>query len=262
MSYKLGRQPAIHNLTTMRRAIAMARVLDTLGDPPPHPMNYCDAVDVAVGGDNNWGMMGNNSIGDCTFADSAHQIMIHTANVGKIFIPTDSEVIAAYSACTGYNPANPASDQGAAEVTVCDFMIKYGLAGQKSEATAPIDPINTKHLMWGVQLFGAVRIGLTLPASAETQFNNNQPWDVVPGSQILGGHDVCITYYETMANGTPMWYICSWGRGRQPMTDAFRNLYVEEAHGELYMDWLTTWGISPSGFNTKQLLSDLTAISN
>ena len=50
-------------------------------------------------------MMDNAQLGDCTCAAAGHLIMEWTANAqSKTFTPSDAQIIAAYSAITGYNP--------------------------------------------------------------------------------------------------------------------------------------------------------------
>src|ERR1700690_4287507 len=60
-----------------------------------------------------WGMLGNDRVGDCEIARIAHMLMLFTAHTGSMVIPTLDEVIAVYSAITGYDPATGANDNGA-----------------------------------------------------------------------------------------------------------------------------------------------------
>jgi hypothetical protein len=49
-------------------------------------------------------MMGNDKVGDCTCAAAGHLVMDWTANTGKEVVPSSQQIVAAYSAITGYNP--------------------------------------------------------------------------------------------------------------------------------------------------------------
>ena len=60
-----------------------------------------------------WPMMANNAIGDCTTAAAGHMIMEWTANAGTEIVPSDTDIIAAYSAISGYDPQTGANDNGA-----------------------------------------------------------------------------------------------------------------------------------------------------
>jgi hypothetical protein len=189
---------------------------------------------------------------NCTAADSGHQIMLHTANVGSIVVPTTQDVMNAYSAESGYNPNDPSTDQGAAESDVCAYMLKTGILGHKSEMWASVDPININHVKWTMQLFGACRIGVSLPNSAMDQFDNGQPWRAVdPDGGFAGGHDVPIVKYEG-----DMLYVVTWGR-LQGMDLGFFKRYVDESYVEACPDFVQKNGLAPSGLNMNQLLIDM-----
>jgi hypothetical protein len=258
MTLKLGRKPAVHTAKTMRSALVLAKALDPLGAPPPECNAYLPALAHALGlygTDIDLGMMGNDSVGDCTIADSCHQIMLHTANTGTFIQPTTQDAIDAYTAATGYNPADPNTDQGADETSICQFMISTGICGQKSNATGMVDPQNEEHVKWATLLFGSLRLGVNLPQSAMDQFNSNQPWDVSGDATILGGHDVPIVDYRG-----GLYYIVSWGK-LVPMTPAFLKAYVVEAHGEVWADWTTKQGSTPANLNLAQLVAELRAVA-
>src|ERR1039457_5463995 len=86
----LGRHPYIHTLKTMRAALITAKVMDALGPAPSSSPGYSNVVDKAVAGD--WGMMGNDSVGDCTCADRGHRLMLWTAlGSKKLVIPTAAQ---------------------------------------------------------------------------------------------------------------------------------------------------------------------------
>lgn len=260
LNFKLGRKPARFTHGSLKRALFLASRFNDLPPAPLSPTDYCAAVDKAVGGNENWRMFKNDVYSDCTYADGAHQIMLHTANASAIYIPSDTECLAAYSEQTGFDPKNLSSDEGAVESEVCDYMTKTGIAGHKSSSHAPINPHTAEHLKWAVQMFGGCRLGMMVPVSCERQFDKHQPWDVVPGATIDGGHDVYLTSYETLKDGSTMWFVCTWGVGRHPMTDAFRLKYVEEAHGEIYYDWIKQGGTAPSGFKIDELQNTLASI--
>jgi hypothetical protein len=252
---KFGRRPPVHNRHTMRAALAMARALDPLGVAPTVSNDYVTAVDAATGGD--WGMMGNDSVGDCTYADCGHQVMLHTANAGTIIVPTAAQVLALYSAITGYVPGDEATDQGADEHSVCQYMMETGLCGQVSAGSGQVDPTNLDHLRWTVQLFGACRLGITVGQDSIQQFSSHQPWESVTTDPNAGGHDVPIVKYDEEYAYVVTWgglQAVSWGLIQNPQ-------FLEEAHAEVYPDWVRASGTAPSGFALNALLSDLAAIA-
>ena len=263
MSLCLGRKPARYTTKSMRRMLILNRHLAALGPAPAASADYVTAVEKATGGD--WGMMGNDQWGDCTEADTAHQLMLRTANAGTLVIPTTAQVGARYSLDTGFDPnakpdanGNNPTDQGADELSIISDLEATPFLGYKDDAAANIDPTNLDHVKWGVQLFGAVRLGVNLPQSAMDQFSADQPWDVIANDGgIIGGHDVPIVKYD--ASG--VFYIVTWGK-RIEMTPAFLAKYVEEAHAELSTAWLNATGVAPSGFNQVALVADLQAVTN
>jgi hypothetical protein len=233
----------------MRAEFIMSGALDPLGSPPDHPNDYLSAVKVA------WQMYANDTIGDCTAADTAHTLMIRSANVGQIIVPTLDDVIEFYSATSGYVNGDPTTDTGADVTAVCQYLVSNGFVGHKADAVGTIDPQNLDHMKWCVQLFGSCRIGLNFPGYAEDQFLSNQTWDVSSsGDQSTEGHDVPLVDYHD-----GMFTCISWGRA-QFVTAAFLTKYCEEAHSELYFDWIAAQGTAPSGLDLSDLAAKMTSL--
>lgn len=255
---KFGRKPAVHTLRTMRLAIVMNRHLAALGTPPANSDDYTAAVEAAVGGASNWGLLGNDKYGDCVEADDGHTLMLRTANAGTIVIPTTQNILDLYSAETGFNPADPNTDQGTDETSDCAYMVSTGLLGHKASATAPIDPANWTHLQWGVQIFGSVKLGIVVTQGMMDQFNAGQPWDGTGDQTQLGGHDVpLIRYYSDGSSD-----VITWGKRQHveaPFFAPSANI-VEEAHGLPFADFIKATGVTVAGFDLAQMLADLQAV--
>jgi cell division septation protein DedD len=77
-----------------------------------------------------------------------------------------------------------------------------------------------------------VGIGFSFPASAMQQFNAGQPWTVVQGSQIEGGHAVGAVGYDA-----DYVYVTTWGTV-QKMAWGFFDAYVEEAWTQLSSEFV------------------------
>src|ERR1700689_1515906 len=119
---KLGKSVARHD----PRTLLMASYLTPALPAPPASFDLAEKVGSA------WGMMDNDQIGDCTCAAAGHLIMEWTANAGKKMVtPTDAQIVAAYSAITGYNPTTGANDNGANEVDGLNYWRQDGIAGHK-----------------------------------------------------------------------------------------------------------------------------------
>lgn len=248
--YAYGRKSPQHTRRSFRSMMLMGGALNALGAPPAASNDYVAAVKVP------WQIFGNDSIGDCVPCDTAHSLMLRTANVGQIVVPSEAEVVALYSAVGGYRADHPSTDNGCEESAMCQYLVSTGFLGHKADAVGNIDPSNLDHLKWCVQLFGSCRLGLNLPGYAEDQFDAGQPWDVSNvGDQSTAGHDVPLVDYR---GGT---FTCiTWGRAQQ-VSLAFLAKYCEEAHAELFPDWIAAQGVAPSGFDLATLSGKLKEIA-
>lgn len=245
---KFGRKPARHTLRTARSMLVMYGHLSALGPPPAQSTDYISAVNAATG--SSWGMDGNDTVGDCICADTAHEIMLRSAKSGSIIVPTAQQTLDLYSALTGYNPADPSTDQGADETSMCEYMINTGWLGVQSLATGMIDPTNFDHIKWGIELFGGVRVGWNLPQSAMDQFSAGQPWVDIGDTNIVGGHDTCLVGYASSH-----FYTVTWGKLQLVDPNFLNPRYLEEAHGEVWKDW------AYPGDTLEQLVADLPAVA-
>lgn len=248
MTFKLGRRPARHTRRTMRSALVMARALDPLGTPPAASNDYVAAVKVP------WQTFLNDELGCCVPADTAHALMLRTANASSIVIPTDPEVLKLYETVGGYIPGDEATDNGCNELDMCEYLERTGFLGHKADAIGSVDPQNLDHLKWCVQLFGTCRLGLNLPQSAMDALDAGKPWDVGGDTKIVGGHDVPIVKYDG-----EYFYVVTWGV-LQPVTPAFILAYNEESHAELFADWIRSQGTAPSGLDLADLTAKLAAL--
>ena len=204
-----------------------------------------------------WGMMCNNKIGNCTCAAAGHLIMEWTADEGALITPSDQDIINAYAAVSGYNPATGANDTGADVKTVLDYWRKTGIASHKILAYASLEPQNNDHIKQSVFLFGGCYVGLSLPLSAQTQLI----WDVpAAGVQVngtkgsWGGHVIPVIGYD--ATGLT---IVTWGVTKK-MTWAFWNAYCDESYALISTDFTGTKA-APNGFDLQALQQDLKLIT-
>jgi hypothetical protein len=112
-------------------------------------------------------MMDNDQIGDCTCAAAGHLIMEWTANAGKtMIVPTDDQIVAAYSAVMGYNPQTGANDSGAVEIDGLNYWRQSGITGHQIGAYVALEPSNHHHIMDAVYVLEGRYIGMPLPISA------------------------------------------------------------------------------------------------
>jgi hypothetical protein len=241
---KLGRKA----IKTDSRTLALGDYLTPALPPPPAAADWTKGIA-------DWGMMLNDTIGDCTIAGVAHAVQVWTVNTGSMVTVPDPTVQSYYEQWDGYVPGNPSTDNGGVELDVLNDWQKNGFAGHALMAFADPKFANLVEIRQSIALFGGVYIGLSLPITAQSQ----DVWDVVPkgGANAKkgswGGHCVFVPKYD--ANG----FTCiTWGAPKT-MTVAFWKKYCDEAHTLLAQDWLTAKG-SPAGFDQSQLQTDLKAI--
>jgi hypothetical protein len=245
---KLGKSAARHD----PRTLLMASYVSTGLPTPPASFDLTTKV-------SSWGMMENDQIGDCTCAAAGHLLMEWTANAGKkMFTPTNKQIVAAYSAITGYNPTTGANDNGAVEIDVLNYWRQSGIAGHKIGAYVALEPANHNHIMDSVFMFEGCYIGLLLPISAQAQVQNHHAWSVPPGGPngdgkpgSWGGHAVPVVAYDS--RGVT---VVTWG-ALQRMTWSFWETYCEEAYAIVSNDYLNKKKEAPQGFNVAQLQADL-----
>lgn len=205
-----------------------------------------------------WGMMRNDEIGDCTCASAGHLIQMWKWRATKQWPQiTDDQIVAAYSAITGYNPVNGRNDNGANEMSVLKYWQKKGIAGVKITAYASIEPGNIEHVKQAMYLFEGAYIGVELPRSAQGQ----SMWSVTPGGArsnagepgSWGGHAVSLVAYNHIGP------VClTWGKPLQ-MTWQFFQTYCDEVWAVFSKEYLDSMGKTLEGFNREQLLEYLQA---
>ena len=200
---------------------------------------------VAVPNVDNWGILGNDTHGDCTFAGIVHARMANAAFLGITeTFPSDTDVVNAYLSYTG------GADAGAVEADLLKFWQGNGLFGSKLSAFAPTDHADLDELRSVIANFGLAYIGVQLPVTFSDQFRNNQPWDLTgtpADQQIEGGHCIILVGYDKD-------YVecITWGKV-QKITWQWLQSYMEESWA------LITPEIVQKGAYGDMRIEDLTA---
>ncbi len=213
-----------------------------------------------------WGMDGNDTVGDCTIAGLEHAVkcwrqMKGSPDTGGI---TAQQVLDLYSTYTGYNPADPSTDQGANEQDVLTKAQQLGFFDRKIQGFAAIGVNATPHLNWAGANLGGLYIGIALPKSIEAHMDDpTVVWDVADGSLSgdsapgsLGGHCVWVV----ASDSTGFWFV-SWGRIYKMMW-WFWQTYVDEVWCLIpdSGDFFTPYGVAPdhlSEATLAQLMQEL-----
>jgi hypothetical protein len=241
--YALGRQPADPTKPKLRLRAAPER---------PQPPAFVDWLSKV----REWGMLGNDRVGDCTAAGAAHVAMaVDRYGQDRDLAISDADVLNMYSAISGYNPADPNTDVGATLQDACNYWHKTGIAGNTIAAYAWLNAQDLDLVRACIAIFGAVYTGFNFPASAMAQFNAGKPWTLVNRTRIEGGHCVPIGAYDADS------FTCvTWGR-TQKMDVAFFRRYFDEVIVPVDLDWLRAAGTSPAGLDVATLNSDYQALT-
>lgn len=206
-----------------------------------------------------WGMLANDSVGDCVIAGQSHAVMQWNEEVGVPVPFTPATAIKTYSAITGYNPKDPNTDQGTDMQVAASYWQKTGMVdgngkAHKIGAYVAIEPGNLTQLYYALYLFNGAGIGINFPASAMDQFNAGKEWSVVKGASIEGGHYI---WGNRRGNGLGL---VTWGT-EISMTLGFYDKYNDESLAYISQEYLSG-GKSLEGFNVGQLTADLAALKN
>lgn len=245
-SLRLGKKPARRGAVRLN----LRDYIDLTALPsPPAAFGHDDLVTVP------FGMLGNDSVGNCLFAGGDHEQMLWAAEAGVVVPFTDVTAISDYSAVTGYIPGDPSTDNGGDMAVTAAYRKAVGLLDangnrHKVGAYLAITPGDVQEHLIAAYIFGAVGVGIEFPQSAMDQFNAGQPWDLVVGSPIVGGH-----YIPLVARRGGLSVVVTWGQ-TQEMTDLFLTTYNDESVVYLSPE-LLTGGVTLEGFNLNQLLADL-----
>lgn len=240
MSFKLGRKPNDPSKPRIRLAAH-------LRDSAPPPFVNWEGVP-------QWGMLLNDQVGDCTCAGDGHIAEILSFyGQGTEAAVTDAEVLAAYEAVGGYDPnagppgSNP-TDQGATVQAALGYLRTSGIAGVKIDAFAEVAASDLAAIKVASAELGPLSAGVNLPAIAQQQFADGQPWDVVPDDGgIEGGHCIVLCGYDQ-----DFLYFCTWGRV-QKATYAWWQKYGEEIWAVVSREWVSAQGSDPEGVNLASL---------
>ena len=215
---KLGRRGVRRDARTLQ----LGKYIAGLAAPP----TSCDFT----GGLTNFGMLLNDRLGCCTVSGAGHGTQVWSLNANVELTVTDAEVLAAYEAWCGYNPADPSTDNGGVELDVLNLWRKQGFAGAALNAYCAVDVSNQLLLQQAIATFGGLYIGFEVPNYIMD--NVPQLWDAPqPGqdTSIDGGHCVFVCgYRHDPTHGLVLKFI-SWGAVYE-MTWGFWAQYGDESY--------------------------------
>jgi hypothetical protein len=204
----------------------------------------------------NWGMLGNDSVGDCVIARLLHQIMAwySVANAGSPKTFSTDQALQVYSAITGYVPGNESTDNGTDPDAACTYWQNTGLFGDKIAGYANVDITNIDLIKFAISMFGGVGLAFDVPSYIMNVAAGGD-WSETPGANttIEGGHEVYLVGY-----GRKGFRVVSWGTTYTFNPD-FLGKYGQNIDAVISTDWIKQSGVSPSGLDLNGLLADLPA---
>lgn len=172
---------------------------------PPAKIDYTKSV-TAVLED----IYGNDTLGDCVIAAFWHLLAVWTGNAtGTPVHATLAQIVAMYSAISGYVPGDPSTDNGCDMTAAMNWICAHGFPnGDKPLGWVRIDATNKVEVQQAIWLFEGVDFGVGLPDAWITPFpsGNNFTWGVSGASDPNNGHSFMAGGYD--ANGVT---IDTWG---------------------------------------------------
>jgi hypothetical protein len=236
---KFGKKPYIRN----RYALALSNYGSASKIAFPPVCAYERPID--------YQMLGNDSLGLCFEAGIWHQRMTWkaVANAGSPLLATTDLVVADYSAITGYDPSNPATDQG----TDPNEGFAFYKANKVLAGYAALDLNNIDQLKGAIYTFGGMGLGIVVPQSMVDQINQgiDPTWEFLPNDKPTNqGHYIYVSGYGR--NGVA---IVSWGKVYHARWD-FVSRWADQAEALIGLEWLKQSGRAPSGLDLAGLLAD------
>jgi len=245
---KLGKKPPRIDSRTLQFKDFLKKTAKPVPLPPPPPPTPA-TVDWLKSGIS-WGSMGNLTYGDCVEAAGGHAKMIWDSYTSPSTPPpTATEILALYTAITGFNPDNPNTDQGTDMLTFMKYWRTHGILGKKIDAFLALTANDLQELQQATWLAGTVLVGLAMPVSAQGQ----QEWTILEPVRkrhwppqkrwgSWGGHCVPVGAFSTAYNETG---IISWGE-ELLMAGNFYQRYNDEAWVPISKEWIESNGEAPN----------------
>jgi hypothetical protein len=157
--------------------------------PPPASVDYTSLAATALSQ-----MYGNDQYGDCVEAEFGHTVGVWTANAGDEAVYTEAQVLANYSAITGFVVGDPNTDNGTDEVSAMNYWVKSGMPGPGGTHAVmgylSLDATNQVEVQQALYLFENCLFGVELPEKWISPFPSASgfTWDLAGPPDLNNGH--------------------------------------------------------------------------
>jgi len=221
---------------------------------PPESVDYTSSMP------DDFSVMYNDFLGDCTCAAYFHARQIWTFNAwGAEDTEPDSNVELMYEEACGYNPDVPGPGPGGDEQSVLQYLLNTGAPvganGKQRDkilAYVEVDPKNISDMKNTIYECGVAYIGFPVP---ENVSYDNPVWDYDPQAPMTDdGHAVILAGYDESGA-----VAISWGK-RYKLTWAFICNIVDEAYAIADRAWIEATGTTPAGLSLAQLEEQMQAL--
>lgn len=213
----------------------------TLSPPPP-------SADVS-NGVTAWGMLGNDTYGDCGVAAFEHYRMAKAGALnGGFVIPSDAETESLYFTYgLAQGEPGPQPDQGVQNATFLKWLFDEGhISGY-----AQVDHTNADEVHAAMIDFNGVLVGVNLTDDAQQLFGQGLPWTIAQGETADPnmGHDILLVKYDQSGDT-----FVTWG-AEQASTIGWDGACVDEA-------WviISTEDAARSGIDLAALQAEIKAL--
>lgn len=188
MKNKLGLKPVQAQPRLMLRDFATADqpTVDSL----TFPFGHADKIEPQ--------MYLNDELGDCAEVATIETFRLLNATRGVTVNFTDAEAEKAYTEIAGYKPGDASTDGGTDVHELFEFLKATGIAdadGQRHKVVGYVGltPGDWDEMLAALSRFMVVIIGVQITDYAEQQFEDGQPWALLPGRHAIeGGHCIPI----------------------------------------------------------------------
>lgn len=197
-----------------------------------------------------WGMLGNDTYGDCGVAGAEHGFMAAASDVHQAeHFPADQQCVNYYLTYTG------GQDSGVVLSQFLAYVRQNGYLGHTVSAYAPVAVQDIPTLQFAVDAYDFAYCGITVSQEMLQAFNDGQPWTL---DNVLadpeGGHCVPVVAYDSA------WlYIVTWGQIQKVAYSAWHHI-ADEAWAVLTGE-LVAAKTDGHGINLAALQADLSRLN-